>query len=59
MELSEAITIMVVGFMGIIGFWLTGLTYLVFKNEKQNKTEEIEGIIDLEADLDLHVDPAE
>ncbi len=59
MELSEAITIMVVGFMGIIGFWLVSLTYLVFKYEEENKAEQIEGIIDLEADLDLHVDLVE
>jgi hypothetical protein len=59
MELSEAITIMVVGFIGIIGFWLTCLTYLVFKYEEEYKTEEIDGIIDPEADLDLHVKPAE
>ncbi len=59
MELSDAITILVVGFMGIIGFWLTSLTYLVFKYEEEYKANEVDGIIDLEADLDLHIELAE
>ena len=59
MELSDAITILVVGFMGLIGFWLTSLTYLVFKYEEEYKAEEAEEGIESDANLDLQIEPSE
>jgi hypothetical protein len=40
MEMDEAIPILVVGFMALIGFWLAGLTYLMFKNQKREQAKE-------------------
>lgn len=40
MELEEAIPLMVLGFMALIGFWLAGLTYLMFKHQKEETKEE-------------------
>jgi hypothetical protein len=47
MSTDEAILILAIGFMVIIGIWLTTLTYLVLKKakivveKKPKKTEEI------------------
>lgn len=42
MELSEAIPILILGFMALIGFWLAELTYLIFKHQKQESEKELE-----------------
>lgn len=43
MTLNEAILLMAVGFMIIVGIWLTALTYLVLgRSKKQKKLEDNE-----------------
>ncbi|UCE38151.1 MAG: hypothetical protein JSW00_02630 [Thermoplasmata archaeon] len=45
MEINEAISVLVIGFMFISGIWLTVLTYLVVKRPQQNrKNEGVESI---------------
>ncbi len=59
MELNEAISILVVGFMAIIGLWLAGLTYLVLKKHGQKEVKEDAENIKAETKEEIQLEPVE